>query len=290
MVGSKVIIYARELDIVDYGDVHTRQILQHQTQQASVILPAATYTQWGMILSSLESNGLTAVKVKTVLMADNLIDQLSEALQDSKISDILPSNTIALVLLLQGEECITKLQALCVQIYKDWGAELLPTASDRQNATVVATIFSTSRGSTATFDSCTCCIIKPHAVKDKLTGSVLDMIISAGFEVSAAESLFFDRSKADEFLEVYKGVIPDYGDQALQLSSGLCIALELRGQDAVYMLRQLAGPWDVNIAKELFPNSIRGKYGLDALRSVVHCTDLEEDAKLETQYCFRIML
>jgi nucleoside-diphosphate kinase len=52
----------------------------------------------------------------------------------------------------------------------------------------------------------------------------------------------------------------------------------------------LAGPWDVDIARELFPESIRGRLGHDKVRSVVHCTDLEEDAKLEVQYCFRIMV
>lgn len=55
---------------------------------------------------------------------------------------------------------------------------------------------------TATFDSCTCVIIKPHAVKSRLTGDILDQVISQGYEVSAVSALQFQREQAEEFLKV----------------------------------------------------------------------------------------
>ena len=40
-------------------------------------------------------------------------------------------------------------------------------------------------------------------------------------------NVFFDRLQAEEFLEVYKDVVPDYVDHVLQLSNGPAIALEV---------------------------------------------------------------
>ena len=148
-----------------------------------------------------------------------------------------------------------------------------------------------------TIDSTTCCIIKPHAVKsgntgkilDQIISKILDQIISRGYEVSAIRSLFFERTQAEEFLEVYQGVVPEYGDILLQLTIGVSIALELRAEDAVPTFRQSAGPWDIAMAKELYPQCIRAQFGEDRVRSGVHCTDLPQDAILELEYCFNLM-
>ena len=50
---------------------------------------------------------------------------------------------------------------------------------------------------------------------------------SQGYEISAVSNVFFDRLQAEEFLEVYKDVVPDYVDHVLQLSNGPSIALEV---------------------------------------------------------------
>lgn len=42
---------------------------------------------------------------------------------------------------------------------------------------------------TAKFSSCTCCVIKPHAVKDRTAGAIIDAIIEDGFEVSAVQQV-----------------------------------------------------------------------------------------------------
>ena len=50
-----------------------------------------------------------------------------------------------------------------------------------------------------------------------------------------------------------------------------------------------AGPWDVEMAKELRPDSLRARFGEDRIRNAVHCTDLPEDAQLECEYCFQLL-
>lgn len=58
--------------------------------------------------------------------------------------------------------------------------------------------------------------------------------------------------------------------------------------------RDVAGPWDVDMARELRPNSIRGMFGEDSkefgsARTGVHCTDLAEDGPSECRYFFELM-
>lgn len=44
---------------------------------------------------------------------------------------------------------------------------------------------------------------------------------------------WLDKATADEFLEVYKGVVGDFTQMALELTAGPCIALEIRQESAV---------------------------------------------------------
>ena len=37
------------------------------------------------------------------------------------------------------------------------------------------------------------------------------------------------------------------------------------------------------------PNSIRAKFGTDKVKNAVHCTDLEEDGVIESEYFFNIL-
>jgi nucleoside-diphosphate kinase len=69
----------------------------------------------------------------------------------------------------------------------------------------------------------------------------------------------------------------------------MSVALEIRAENAVQTFRHTAGPWDVDMAKELYPASIRARYGKDRVLSAVHCTDLPQDAALECEYCFKLL-
>lgn len=142
---------------------------------------------------------------------------------------------------------------------------------------------------TATLDSCTCCVIKPHAVKAGATGDIINTIISQGYEVSAVQSFLLDRATAGEFYEVYKGVIEDYATHVAEMTTGRVVAMEIRAENAVQTFRKTVGPHDIEIAKDLFPNTIRGKHGIDNIRNVVHCTDLPTDGVSECEYFFDIL-
>ena len=52
-----------------------------------------------------------------------------------------------------------------------------------------------------------------------------------------------------------------------QMTTGPCIALEIRQENAVKAFRDLVGPMDPEIAKNLRPNTLRARFGTDRIRN-----------------------
>lgn len=63
---------------------------------------------------------------------------------------------------------------------------------------------------TAVYNDTTCCVIRPHLVASGMAGAVIFEIQKAGFEISAIQTVVFTKPNAEEFLEVYKGVVHEY--------------------------------------------------------------------------------
>lgn len=80
--------------------------------------------------------------------------------------------------------------------------------------------------------NCSLCIIKPHAIKKKIAGKIIDEILQAGFEISALQMIWFDAGVSEEFYEAYK-FLPECKRMIDQLASGPCLALEVRQDNAV---------------------------------------------------------
>jgi nucleoside-diphosphate kinase len=141
--------------------------------------------------------------------------------------------------------------------------------------------------STAMFNNCSLCVVRPHAFH--AAGEIVSRILAEGFEISAMGLWHMDRAISEEFLEVYKGVLPEYHDMCSQLCTGPSLVMEVRQEDAVPRLRELMGPLDPEVAKHLRPGTIRAKHGVDRVQNGVHCTDLTEDGLLEVEYFFNIL-
>ena len=145
------------------------------------------------------------------------------------------------------------------------------------------------RRTTAVFRDCTCGIIKPSAVKAGIAGRILEKIVEANFEISALEMFHLQKGQAEEFLEVYKGVVHEYTDMVTEMVSGPLIAMEIRAQDAPRTFREFCGPADPELARQLRPRTLRAIFGKNKLHNAVHCTDLPEDGVLEVEYFFKIL-
>ena len=85
-----------------------------------------------------------------------------------------------------------------------------------------------SMGPSAYFTNCTCAIIKPHVVAAGLAGEIIDTILEEGFEISAMQMFSLDRPTAQEFFEVYKGVLPEFPAITEHMTTGPCIVMEIR--------------------------------------------------------------
>jgi nucleoside-diphosphate kinase len=148
--------------------------------------------------------------------------------------------------------------------------------------------FSSELKTSAMFTNSTCAVIKPHAIQAGYAGQIIDTILEEGFEISAMEMFHLDRPTAEEFFEIYQGVLPEFTQMTEQMTTGPCIVLEIRQENAVKAFRDLCGPMDPEIAKNLRPNTLRARFGLDRIRNAIHCTDLPEDGTLESEYFFSI--
>lgn len=88
--------------------------------------------------------------------------------------------------------------------------------------------FSNDLPTSAMLTNCTCAIIKPHAVQAGYAGEIIDTILEEGFEISAMQMFYLDRPTAEEFFEIYQGVLPEFTAMAESMTTGACIVMEIR--------------------------------------------------------------
>mmetsp|Transcript_803 Transcript_803/g.1774 ORF Transcript_803/g.1774 Transcript_803/m.1774 type:complete len:231 (-) Transcript_803:278-970(-) len=226
------------------------------------------------------------VRVRSVMLSAAQADKLCSTLEISPRNSADLSSGVCLAVVFHGADGFSKVQQIADTFFN---TPFFWSGNGQQSSELLGSLLDSPMPSTATYDSCTCCVVKPHAVKGKQLGPILRQIVEQGYEVSAVQSMAFERKQAEEFLQVYKGVVPEFSDHVTQLCAGISVALEVRAQDAVPTFRESAGPWNVEYAKELRPGTLRGRFGVDGVRNAVHCTDLPQDAALECEYCFRIM-
>jgi nucleoside-diphosphate kinase len=237
-IGGKILLYSRELQIVDYGDSKTRSLLDKQTQKSFVIMPSDSFNLWGVISNDIINN-FNLIAMQTINIPPSVADSIVETLGTSpSLGPILTRNTNLLVVV-HGVQGVEALQNHCGALSDRHNCILITPTDPSQVTSILYSILRVSiQTTTSLLDRCTCCIIKPHAVKNKDAGSVLAQVISEGYDISAITTVQFDRVTAEEFLEVYKGVVPEYADHVVQLCSGISIVLEVRAQeDAVYSFR-----------------------------------------------------
>ena len=128
-------------------------------------------------------------------------------------------------------------------------------------------------------------------MSESLAGKILKSIMAAGYEISALQMFSLTRVNAEQFYEVYKGVVTEsvFSNMVAELCSGPCMALEIRGMGAPKTFREFCGPVDPAVGRILRPKTLRALYGKDKVHNAVHCTDIPEDGMLEVQYFFKVL-
>jgi len=297
-VGEKVLINSRLINLVDYADPYTRRKLSAFNDSNVVVLSPDAYHNMGKIMGDFESEGLRLDKLTTVQLGEAELSELLPLLgiegPDGQLLSLWTSGVLV-AMSLKGQQSSTRVPEMVTSLKSKYAVSQMEgalwTGSGLQDF-----FFSGARSfaTTATFDRATCGVIRPHAVKSGNAPAIIDAVLESGFEITALQMFSLDKTCASEFLEVYQGVIPEYPDTVLELCSGTCIAMEVKapqasGLEVCSAFRELAGPWDVEMARELKPKSIRAQYGVNRVLNALHCTDLVEDSVPECLYFFDLL-
>ncbi|OMJ91988.1 hypothetical protein SteCoe_5304 [Stentor coeruleus] len=306
-IGATVTIYSRQLKVIDYADVFTRQKFETQRSKTFGMIKPDCYNNIGKIIDIIYSKGLRITNLKMIKMTlTNARQFYAEHTGKPFFEDLtnFMSSDVVVGMELVAENAVPKWRELMGPtnpitaktdspntlraIFGTQGTHNAVHGSDSAtSASRELNFFFSLPNSPAVLNNCTCCIIKPHAIYQ--AGKIINMILEEGFEISAMMMVHLDKPTAEEFFEVYKGVLPEFTAMVDHMTSGPCIAMEIRQENVVNAFRQVSGPLDPEVAKHLRSNTIRAAFGIDRVQNAVHCTDLPEDGVLECEYFFRIL-
>ena len=304
-VGASILLLSRDLKVIDYADVATRTLLENVNERTICVLSPALYDQLGNVVSLIETAGFTLVDLHSTSLATD--DSVTDAYSTAELLRIDPEELLRpeplVIMSFRGADSVVAVFNLVQSSqYAGCGLFSFSTPEEVEDMTNFFSMDHPSRQTTATLEECTCCVIKPHAVRSRLVGNILKDIVSRGFAVSAMKTFRLERAAAAKFLEIYAGISPDYNNMCTEMCSGTLVALEIRlleskvgdggstidrQEEVVETFRIHAGPWDVDVAKELYPDTIRARFGKDRTRNAIHCTDLPKDGVVECEYFFK---
>lgn len=125
-------------------------------------------------------------------------------------------------------------------------------------------------------------MIKPDAVENNYTGKILDMMIDAGFEISAMKLTKLSREQAELFYGIHRER-PFFNDLVTFMISGPIVAAVLRKDNAVADFRTLIGATN---PADAAPGTIRNKFAKSIDANAVHGSDSDENAALEASIFF----
>jgi nucleoside-diphosphate kinase len=134
-----------------------------------------------------------------------------------------------------------------------------------------------------TFMQKTFVIFKPDCMEQKHVGEVLGRFESAGFTVVGCKMA---RLTPALLREHYAHVAdkPFYPEIEQFMSSRPVIMLALQGDNIVAKVRDLLGPTD---SRKAAKGTIRGDFGTEMMKNVVHASDSDENAQIELKRFFK---
>ena len=305
-LGNDINIYSRLHKLTEYGDNYTKNYFEEIRSNSFGLIKPDAYLNIGKIIDCIYQNGFNITKLKLCKMS---IDDAYIFYNSSQNNPSIQSMVNFI-----SSDYVVGIDLVKKNAIKDWltllGPEEVEIAQKNAPNTLRAifgkngiqnaihgslTSSDAKRESSLIFNkirhqpilnNCSCVVIKPHAISEGNAGKIIDILLTEGFEISSMEMLYLDKVQAEEFFEIYKGVLPEYSQMIDSVVCGPIIAIEVRQNDCVNKLRALVGPHDPDIAKALRPNTIRAKFGKNCVYNAIHCTDLEEDAVIECDYLF----
>jgi nucleoside-diphosphate kinase len=125
-------------------------------------------------------------------------------------------------------------------------------------------------------------LIKPDAVQRGLAGEIISRLERKELKIVAMKMLQMDKAMAERHYAIHEGK-PFFSALVDFITSAPIIAAVVEGENAVESVRRLMGETDPLKAA---PGTIRGDFGLDIGRNLIHGSDSEENARQEISLFF----
>jgi nucleoside-diphosphate kinase len=122
-------------------------------------------------------------------------------------------------------------------------------------------------------------MVKPDGVQRGLIGEIIDRLEKRGLKLVGAKFMRIDEELAGEHYGEHEDK-PFFDDLVEFITSGPVMATVWEGQDATRQVRRMMGETD---PAESAPGTIRGDYGLDLGRNVIHGSDHEDPGANERE-------
>jgi len=125
-------------------------------------------------------------------------------------------------------------------------------------------------------------MIKPDGVQRGLIGEVIRRVEQKGLKIVAMKMLRVSRELAEKHYEEHRGK-SFYESLISYITSSPVVAMVVEGKNAVQVVRKMIGATD---PLEASPGTIRGDFGLEIGRNVVHASDSPASAEREISLYF----
>ncbi len=126
-------------------------------------------------------------------------------------------------------------------------------------------------------------MVKPDGVSRGLIGEVISRVEAKGLKVVAMKMIKIDEELAKRHYAEHEGK-PFFSGLISFITSGPVVTVVVEGKEAVRVLRTLIGETD---PKEAEHGTIRGDFGIDVGRNIVHGSDSLESAEREVSLFFK---
>ncbi len=125
-------------------------------------------------------------------------------------------------------------------------------------------------------------MVKPDGVQRGLVGEVIGRLERKGLKIVAVKMLWIKRELAENHYAEHREK-PFFQNLVEYITSSPVVAMVVEGKNAISVVRTLVGATN---PAEASPGTIRGDFGLDVGRNVVHASDSPESAEREIKLFF----
>jgi nucleoside-diphosphate kinase len=126
-------------------------------------------------------------------------------------------------------------------------------------------------------------ILKPDAVQRGLIGPVLSRLEQRGLKFAALKMMHIDEALARKHYAVHEGK-PFYAPLVEYITASPVVVVVVMGEGVIQIVRNTVGATN---PAQAAPGTIRGDFGLEVGRNLIHASDSPENGETEVALFFQ---